>query len=209
AADGLEAIAAVTAKPYDLVLLDIDMPNLDGRETLKRLRLLPLSPHLKIILFSGRAPDGELAQSLSVGADDYLVKPFGAIALRARVQAALRLKDAQDRSDLLNRHLLAVNAELEKNLGPSNVDLVSTRNALVLALARMIEQRSGETGAHLLRLQRYSRCLAEDVMGRGEFAGQIDANFVQALEACSPLHDIGKAALPDYLLVKPGNLEVE
>src|SRR5262245_14461173 len=209
AADGLGAIAAVTAKQYDLVLLDIDMPNLDGRETLKRMRHLPLSPHLKIILFSGRAPDGELAQSLAVGADDYLVKPFGAIALRARVQAALRLKDAQDRSDLLNRHLLAVNAELEKNLGPSNVDLVSTRNALVLALAKMIEQRSGETGAHLQRLQRYCRCLAEDVMSRGELAGQIDANFIQALEACAPLHDIGKAALPDYLLAKPGNLEVE
>src|SRR5207245_9677140 len=98
AADGLEAVAAVTAKPYDLVLLDIDMPNMDGRETLKRLRHLPLSPHLKIILFSGRAPDAELAQTLGTGADDYLVKPFGAVALRPRIQSALRLKYAQDRS---------------------------------------------------------------------------------------------------------------
>jgi response regulator RpfG family c-di-GMP phosphodiesterase len=160
-------------------------------------------------MLSGNAADTDLAQTLLTGADDYLAKPFGVVPLRARVKAALRHKDSQDRSDLLNRHLLAVNAELEKNLSPRDVDLAATRNALVLALAKMIEQRSGETGAHLKRMQRYSRCLAEEAAAAPEFTGQIDDNFIQALEACAPLHDIGKAALPDELLRKPGRLTQE
>src|SRR5207245_5361728 len=82
AADGLEALAAVTAKPYDLVLLDIDMPNLDGRETLKRLRTSPVTPHLKVILFSGRAPDAELAQTLGTGPDARPVQPLRTVPPR-------------------------------------------------------------------------------------------------------------------------------
>jgi response regulator RpfG family c-di-GMP phosphodiesterase/serine/threonine protein kinase len=209
AADGLAALEALASKPFDLVLLDLDMPVMDGRETLNRLRALPAPPHLKVIMFSGRAADADLAQTLGAGSDDYLVKPFGVVALRARVKAALRLKTAQERSDLMTRHLLAVNAELERRLGPLAVDVTATRNALILALARIIDQRSGETGAHLQRMQRYCRRLAEEAAARGEFAGQIDPTFVQALEACAPLHDVGKAALPDHLLAKPGKLDRE
>src|SRR5262245_59681259 len=209
APDGCAGLEALAARPYDLVLQDIDMPGPDGRETLRRLRAMPLSPHLKVIMMSGRVTDADLAETLLAGADDFLAKPFGAAPLRARVKAALRMKDAQDRSDLLNRHLLAVNAELERSQSPRDLDLAATRNALVLALAKMIEQRSGETGTHLKRLQRYCGCLAEEAAAAGEYSGQIDDNFIHALEACTPLHDIGKAALPDELLRKPGRLTQE
>ena len=66
-----------------------------------------------------------------------------------------------------------------------------------------------ETGAHLLRLQRYARCLAEEANALPAFAGQIDANFIDMLECCVPLHDIGQAALPDHILRKAGKLDHE
>jgi response regulator RpfG family c-di-GMP phosphodiesterase len=207
AVNGNQALAAVYAKPYDLVLLDIDMPERTGLEVLQQLRATPPNPHLKIVMFSGRATSDEMAQMMAAGADDYLTKPFSIVQLQNRLQAALRLKEAQDRSDLLHRHLLAVNTELEANLSARDSDLVDARNALVLALAKLIEYRDAETGPHLRRLQRFSRCLAEEAARLPLFAAQIDQGFIQMLECCVPLHDIGKVGLPDHLLMKPGKLD--
>jgi response regulator RpfG family c-di-GMP phosphodiesterase len=204
AADGALALAAVQAQRFDLLLLDIDLPQLTGPQVLQRLLATPPGPHLKIIMCSGRASLDEMAQMLLVGADDYLAKPFSDVQLRARVRAALRLKDAQDRSDLLNRHLLAVNHEMEQNLSARDCDLVHARNALVLALAELVAHRDTETGEHLVRLQRYCRTLAEQAANLPGFAEQIDANFVQMLECCVPLHDIGKVGLPDHILLNQG-----
>ena len=64
-------------------------------------------------------------------------------------------------------------------------------------------------GAHLVRLQRYCRCLAEAAAASSSFAGQIDTIFVQMLECCAPLHDVGTVALPDHILHKPGRLDAE
>jgi response regulator RpfG family c-di-GMP phosphodiesterase len=210
AADGHKALEALNDRPFDLVLLDIDMPNLNGTETLKRIRQAMPIPNLKVVMFSGRSTADDMAQLLSpAGADDFLPKPFTIVQLRARVKAALRLKDAQDRSDLLNRHLLTINADLERNLTAKDGALFGARNALVLALARLVEARSSENGAHVLRLQEFCRVLGDEALAGGEFGPAVDSAFVQTLEACAPLHDIGKVALPDHILSKPGKLDPE
>src|SRR5260370_38752746 len=185
------------------------MPRMSGLEVLRQLREAPPSAHFKIIMFSGRSSADEMAQMLLAGADDYLTKPFSLIQLQARVQAALRLKEAQDRSDRLNRNLLAVNAELEGNLDARDSDLVEARNALVLALAKMVEYGDFETGAHLQRLQRYCGTLTREAIKIPHFAGQVDENFIQMLECCAPLHDIGNVVLPDHIIRRPRKLTSE
>jgi response regulator RpfG family c-di-GMP phosphodiesterase len=207
--DGKQALEAAQTQPYDLVLLDVNMPHLSGPEVLDRLRDQPPRPNLKVIILSGGISPDEMADLLAAGADDYLPKPPSIPQLVARVKAALSMKDAQDRSDLLNRHLLAVNSELERSLRAGASDLAQSRNALLLALAELAELRAGQTGAHLQRMQRYCRCLAEHARDKRAFAGQIDGNFVDMLEGCAPLHDIGQAALPDHILRKAGKLDHE
>jgi response regulator RpfG family c-di-GMP phosphodiesterase len=209
AVDGKQAVEAAREKPFDLLLLDINMPELMGPEVLRELRDHPPRPNLKIIMLSGGVSLDEMSELLAGGADDYLPKPPSIPELVARVKAALSLKDAQDRSDLLNRRLLEVNADLERSLRASAGDMAQARNALLLALAELAEMRAGQTGAHLLRLQRYCRALAEEASTLPAFAGQIDANFVNMLECCAPLHDIGQAALPDHILRKAGKLDLE
>lgn len=204
--NGIVALEVLSEAPCDLVLLDIDMPKMMGTEVLRRLRENPPRPNLKIIMVSGRASGDEMAQMLATGADDYLTKPFSIVQLAFRVKAALRLKAAQDRTDLLNAQLRTMNHSLEESLGARNSDLVHARNALVLALAELVAYRDTESGAHLLRLQHYSRRLGDEAAMCAAFAGQIDGNFLQLLECCAPLHDIGKAGLPDYVLLKPGKL---
>jgi response regulator RpfG family c-di-GMP phosphodiesterase/serine/threonine protein kinase len=207
AADGALGLEVIAAKPCDLIILDVDLPKIPGKEVLKRLRESPPRPHLSIIMVSGRASGDEMAQLLSAGADDYLAKPLSLVQLLSRVKAALRQSEAQKRSALLARRLLAVNHELEQNLTSRDSDLVRARNALVLTLAELVAYRDSETGAHLVRLQRYSRCLAEDAAATPGFAGQIDENFIRMLECCAPLHDIGKVGIPDHILLKPGKLD--
>jgi response regulator RpfG family c-di-GMP phosphodiesterase len=131
------------------------------------------------------------------------------VQLKNRIHTALRLKDAQDHSDLLNRHLLQINSEVEGNLLARDSDLIHARNALVLALAKLVEQRDSETGAHLLRVQLFSRCLAEQAAMLPGFAAQIDRRFIEMVVCCAPLHDIGKVALPDHILMKPGKLTAD
>ena len=208
AADGVLALEALAARPFDLVLLDIDMPNMKGTEVLPRLRENPPCQNLKIIMISGRATADDLANLMLAGADDYLVKPFSGTQLKARVHTALQLKDSQDRSEIVYSHLLGANRELEDSLQARDSDLLDAHNALVVALADLVAIRDHETGDHLQRLQRYCKVLAENAAAQ-EFASQIDANFVQMLECCAPLHDIGKAGLPDHILLKPGKLTAD
>jgi response regulator RpfG family c-di-GMP phosphodiesterase len=204
--NGFLGVEAANSQPFDLVILDVDMPVLTGLEALRKLRENPPIPNLKIMMISGNKSGDEMARLLGAGADDYLNKPFTVVQFQQRVKAALRLKQAQDRSELLNQHLLAINAEQDKLLTARDCDLVHARNALVLALAKLVGHRDNETGAHLVRLQRYSRVLAEEAATSPQFASQIDPNFVEMLECCAPLHDIGKLGLPDHILLKPGKL---
>ncbi len=207
AVDGLQALETFRTRPTDLVLLDIDMPRLNGLDACRQLRRLGTRHHLKILLMSGRSDPDVLASMLLAGADDYLIKPFTPVQLQARAQAALRLQTAQERSDGLASKLLALNHELETHLQARDSDLVEARNALVLALAKLVESRDLETGAHLLRLQAFSRRLAEEALADATFAGQLDQNFIDLLACCAPLHDIGKVGLPDHILLKPGKLD--
>jgi putative two-component system response regulator len=209
AADGNAGLAAFHGRCFDLVLLDIHLPKLSGEEVLRELRAHPPCPNLKVIMLSGEVGADEMAKQLGAGADDYLPKSASVVQLVARVKAALALKEAQDRSDMLNRNLLAVNAELERNLSARAGDLVHARNGLILALAELAELRTHHGVAHLLRLQRYTRYLAEEAGRLPAFSGQIDGTFRDMLEACAPLHDIGQVALPDHILQKAGKLDAE
>jgi len=209
AGDGAEALEMLRVEPFDLLLLDVDLPVMIGPQVCKRLREQPPCPNLKIIMLSGRATADEMAQMMLAGADDFLSKPFSNTQLEARVKALLRLKDAQDRSDSLNHSLRQFTQQLEDTVNARDIDLIHARNAIVLALAKLAEYRDNETGAHLMRLERYCRCLAEEAAQSPAFTSMIDATFIEMLACCAPLHDIGKVGVPDHILHKPGKLDVE
>jgi response regulator RpfG family c-di-GMP phosphodiesterase/tRNA A-37 threonylcarbamoyl transferase component Bud32 len=206
AENGEEALAAVSSYDYDLVLLDLFMPGMTGREVLRRLRDDQKRPNLKIILLSGQASPDQMSQLLEDGADDFLAKPFSPMQLQGRVRAALRLKSAQDRSIHLTQELATVRDQLGKNLQTSDQFLATTRRALVMGLSRLVELRDARGPRHLNRMQRYCRTLAQAASEMPSFADHIDDAFVAALECCVPLYDVGKAGLPDHLLTKAGIL---
>jgi response regulator RpfG family c-di-GMP phosphodiesterase/tRNA A-37 threonylcarbamoyl transferase component Bud32 len=209
-ADSVEGgLAKAREQRPDLVLIDVNLGAAPGTELLRQLREQPPAAHLKVIMISGAASVDQMAGMQMAGADDYLSKPFSVPQLLGRVKAALRLKEAQDRSDQLNHQLLSVNAELEKGLSERSTDLAQLRTALVLGLARLVCQREGDSGRHLERMPLYCRRLAEEAAAMPAFASQINQAFIDMLCCTAPLHDIGKVGLPDHILLKPGKLTGE
>ena len=206
AGSGDTALKSVAEEVPDLVLLDLNLPDMDGYELCRRLRTTPGDRNLKIIVLSGRGDQNQLSEALPLGADDYIAKPFGVRQLRARVEHALRLKEAQEQAEALARQLVLVNRQLENSLAARINDVRQAEDALLFAMAKMAESKDGETSGHLRRLQRYCRCLAERVAEQPSWAGVVNRAFLEQLERCVPLHDIGKIGLPEHILLKPGKL---
>jgi response regulator RpfG family c-di-GMP phosphodiesterase/serine/threonine protein kinase len=211
AGDGSAALTAALSNgpnggPFDLVLLDLGLPDMDGYEVCRRLRERSANQHLKIIVVSGRGDQNDLAESLPRGADDYVPKPFEPKQLLAKVAHALKLKDAQERIHMLTEQLMLTNQQLQQSLEARGEDVRQAHDALLFTMAKMAESRDGETPGHLRRLQLYTRVLAQQVSRRAPWSGLVDYRFLEQMERCVPLHDIGKIGLPDEVLLKPGAL---
>jgi response regulator RpfG family c-di-GMP phosphodiesterase len=193
----------------DLLLIDSRLPENSGLELCSRLRAEPPTPHLRIILLTPENSLEWLVMAQRIGADDCIPQTVHPLEFVSRIRAVLRIKDAEARADRVASHLLSVDQQLEQVLRLRDADLYQTQDVLIFAMAKMAELRGLETGAHLLRMQGYVRCLAEEAMRLPAYASRIDDAFVRMLERCVLLHDIGKVAIPDHILLKPGKLDPE
>jgi putative two-component system response regulator len=189
----------------DLVLVDTQPSPAVAVELCRRLRAEAPLPHMKLVLVN---PEGAVPPETDGHCDD-LVDDSNPGRLAARVRAALRLKEVEDRVDRASGHLLTTNSQLEQALQQRDHTLLQAQDVLIFAMAKMAELRGLESGTHLLRMQQYVRVLAEEAMLLPAFSPLIDAPFVRMLERCVLLHDIGKVAIPDHILLKPGRLDAE
>jgi len=176
ARDGEEALARVRAGGVRLVISDWDMPRLTGPELCRALRGADLPGYVYIILVTSLDSAEMTVEGLTAGADDFIGKPFDPSVLIARVRAGVRVLSLE------------------------------TRDMAIFAMAKLAESRDPETGAHLERVQSYSRVLARDLASRPDRDPQLDEEFVSLIHLTSPLHDIGKVGIPDSVLLKAGRL---
>jgi response regulator RpfG family c-di-GMP phosphodiesterase/serine/threonine protein kinase len=202
-----EARGLLAQSPPDAVLIDAELSEGAGSEFCARLRSEPPAPHVKIVLLTPQNCPDWLSVAQKSGADDCIPRTVTPQELTARLRNLMRIKEAEERADLLARHLRRANQQLEHTFQLRDTDLYQAQDVLIFAMAKMAELRGLETGAHLLRMQSYVRCLAEEAMRLPAFAGCIDDAFVRMLERCVLLHDIGKVAIPDHVLLKPGKLD--
>ncbi|WP_374437968.1 HD-GYP domain-containing protein [Inhella sp.] len=186
----------------DLILLDIMMPGIDGYEVLRRLRADARTRHIPVIFLTAKAEVEDEAEGLALGAQDYITKPICAPIVLARVRTQLELKAAadflRDQADYLQAEVARRTHRIE-----------AIQDITVLAMASMAETRDNETGNHILRTQRYVRCLAERLAQNERFAAALTPEAIQLLFKSAPLHDIGKVGIPDPILLKPGKLTPE
>ena len=198
ASSGARALAAATTDPRpDLVLLDVMMPEMDGYEVISRLRADPRTRELPVIFVTALDSTEDEAHGLELGAVDYITKPVRPAIVLARVRGQLELKEARDRMRDQNAWL---EAEIARRMRQNQV----IQDVSMRALASIAEARDDETGNHILRTQAYVNILARALATTPRYAGELTPALVETYTKAAPLHDIGKVAIPDHILHKPG-----
>ncbi|WP_341929921.1 two-component system response regulator [Methyloversatilis discipulorum] len=198
ASSGARALAAATTDPRpDLVLLDVMMPEMDGYEVISRLRADPRTRELPVIFVTALDSTEDEAHGLELGAVDYITKPVRPAIVLARVRGQLELKEARDRMRDQNAWL---EAEIARRMRQNQV----VQDVSMRALASIAEARDDETGNHILRTQAYVNVLARALATTPRYAGELTPARVETYTKAAPLHDIGKVAIPDHILHKPG-----
>ncbi|HET8731082.1 MAG TPA: HD domain-containing phosphohydrolase [Moraxellaceae bacterium] len=187
--DPREVVASYQARRPALVLLDLNMPHLDGFEVMAQLKALndPLLP--PIVILTAQSGRDFLLRALEAGARDFVAKPFDRHELMMRVRNLLE-------AEMAHRLLHDQKSVLEEMVRQRTEELHHTRLQIVQRLGRAAEYRDEETGNHILRMSHTCALLARKI-GWSEY--QIDL-----ILNASPMHDIGKIGIPDAILLKPG-----
>ena len=209
-ADGQLAIDYLMAgQRVDLILLDVMMPRMDGFEACRRIKSEPHLRHVPVLFLSGLDSAADEARGLSLGAEDFIHKPFLPAVVLARVRNHLEL--AQSRRNLHERNVVleTLVAERTKDLFQEKQHVIAVQGATITALCTLAEMRDNETGNHIRRTQSYVRTLAQRLRHHPRFKPELDDETIQLLYRSAPLHDVGKVAIPDAILLKPDKLTID
>lgn len=202
AINGLEALELLEEQKPDLILLDIMMPEMDGYEVLEKIKKNPALKHIPVILLSAITDSDYKSKGFSLGAVDYITKPFEIVEVKARVKTQLRLEEA--RLVLENQNIM-----LEEKVKERTELIERTNSAAIYCLAALAETRDPETGEHIKRTQYYIRELALEMRSKEEYKDVLTDEYIDLLFKSAPLHDIGKVGVKDSILLKPGKLTKE
>ncbi len=197
--NGELALQAAGRNPPDLILLDINMPEMDGFEVCRRLKADLTLRDIPVIFLSALTDTQDKVKALALGGVDYMAKPIQFEELHARMQTHLQLRD-------LRRQLENHNQRLQELVQQQVKEISDGQLATIFALAKLAESRDDDTGKHLERTRAFCRMMAVRLAEHADYQDYITAVYVDQLYWASPLHDIGKVGIPDAVLLKPGKL---
>lgn len=188
AKSGALALQICRKERPDLILLDIEMPEMDGFETIKQIKAEPALNSIPVIFLTGNHDTATEIRALQSGAMDFITKPANKDILLHRLE--LHLQFAAYQSSLKNTV-----AELE--------------NTIVASFAELVECKDYNAGIHALRTGRYTEVLGRELLAAGAFRGELTEAELDKIVRAAPLHDVGKVGISDIILLKPGPLTGE
>ncbi|TFW16302.1 HD-GYP domain-containing protein [Duganella callida] len=182
-----------------LVVLDVDLPDIDGYEVCRQLKSSPDTADVPVIFLQRERDEPRAFEHCAA---EVVSKPVSPDVLRARVDTHWQLRHSKEllkqQRNLLEHVVEEVTTELSQML-----------DAMIWAMASLAEMREYETANHLRRVQHYVQALARQLQGHKRFAEELSDANIKALFKAAPLHDIGKVQIPDAILLKPDRLTDE
>lgn len=182
-----------------LILLDLDIPDMDGLDVLERLKAHPEYYKIPVIVFSAPQTPEDEALCLAAGAVDCISKPYAPPVLLGRVQRTMELYEYRNKLETI----------VEEQARHHFEQIDSIQNAVILGMANLIEERDGSTGHHVKNTQNYVKMLAYALLDRKMYPSVLTPDYVNLLVKAAPLHDVGKIKITDLILQKPGKLSEE
>ncbi len=188
AKSGAQALQICMEEVPDLIVLDIEMPGMDGFETIIKFKQHIALSQIPVIFLTGSHDTPTAVKALQSGANDFLTKPVERDILLHRIGLHLRLSQYQ-------RNLEQTVRTLE--------------DSLVASFSDMIEYRDRNTGSHVARTGKYVELLGRELMAEGLFANELSEHSLEMIMRAAPLHDVGKIGISDVILLKPDMLDDE
>ncbi|MBE1236969.1 response regulator [Phaeovibrio sulfidiphilus] len=186
----------------DLILLDIEMPEMTGYEAIRILKEEDRWRDIPVMFLTSKTDPGAELEGLTLGAIDYITKPFSPALLLKRIENHLLMVAQQKKLHDYNDNLQWMVAEQTRKI-------VRLQNAVISTLAEMVEARDGATGAHIERTQRYLLLLVHKMLSENVYLDEILSWELEFVIPSAQLHDIGKIAISDLILNKPSKLTEE
>jgi putative two-component system response regulator len=200
--DSREVEGLYNEHAFDLILLDIRMPHMDGFQVMERLLDGIENDYLPILVLTAQSELEVKHRALKMGAKDFITKPFEHIELMNRIANMLEVRSLYN--DRRNQAVI-----LEQKVEERTRQLSALQDATMIAMGSLAETRDNETGNHIRRTQRYVKALAEKLAENPIYAETLTPEYINLLYKSAPLHDIGKVGVPDRILLKPGKLTDE
>ena len=179
----------------DLILLDIMMPDVDGLDAMKKLKMGIRYSNIPVIFLTGIRDAETEALGFELGAVDFISKPFSEIVLINRIKTHLNI------DEVIRDHT----AKLEQK----TYSLQRLKNSMVSVMADMLESRDKTTGGHIERTSEYLRLLINAMIERKIYENEVRGWDIDLAVSSARLHDVGKIAVSDLILNKPENLTKE
>jgi putative two-component system response regulator len=186
------ALEAAGNEKFDIVIVDYVMPKIDGISFIRRMRAMPDYARVPIVMVTSNKSQALRLEALRAGATDFISKSSDALELKVKLRNLVVLAKAM-------RKLNEQAAWLAREVEAATRNLHAREEEMIFRLSLAVEYRDHATGGHTLRVANHSRMIAEE-MG-------LPAEQCRAIYLASPLHDIGKVAIPDRILLKPARLD--
>jgi len=190
----------------DLVLLDIEMPEMNGYQAIKKMKAEKRFTNIPVIFLTSKNDESSELEGFDLGAVDYIAKPFSGPLLLKRI--ANQLLIVSQRNDLLaSQAALKDYADnLEIKIRAKTKEVINLQNAVLSTVADLVEFRDKLTGGHVIRTQHYLKALIDELILEGIYVEEIKKWDLDFFLASAQLHDVGKIAISDLILNKPAKL---
>jgi putative two-component system response regulator len=193
----------------DLILLDVNMPGMDGYQTIRHIKGSPAMAAVPVIFLTAKSDGGSELEGLSLGAVDYIAKPFSAPLLLKRIEMHLLIEEQKRMLEAQTRELVAFNNNLQEMVNAKIKTVVELQDTLLMAMAELVECRDDVTGGHIERTRSYLGVLLDAMLKNGLYAAEASTWNIKLVLQSAQLHDIGKIAVRDGILNKLGKLTSE
>lgn len=200
AEDGVTGLAAIARSQPEVVLLDVQMPGMNGEQVLRR--IVEIDRSIMVIMISSVDEVDVVRRTLRTGAYDYLIKPIVPAELLETIARAVEHRRIRVENELYRKRLESLVHERTAALKAALDRVEKTYSQTILALGSALETRDVETQSHSIRVAGYTLLLCERLKISGP-------ERIRAIERGAILHDIGKIGVPDSILRKPGALADE
>ncbi|MDR2479163.1 MAG: response regulator [Treponema sp.] len=186
----------------DLILLDIEMPGMDGYEVIKRLKQNPATAELPVIFLTARNDPGNELDGLSLGAIDYVAKPFSPPLLVQRIENHLLITSQK-------KELKRYNQSLRDMVNEQTLEIKNLQNAILNTVSEVVEFRDDMSSGHIERIINYLRTMINAMTRQGVYRAELEKIDMEVFINAAQMHDVGKICISEEILNKPGKVNAE